>query len=290
MIETYKDGAEQKVKLFVVVELFRFLYYVSMVLIILVGVVLSVGFSEVDYTAIIKSISGSINVCVYMDFPPATYVLPAMHSLCPILVFVYTIASIFRAWVSKEEKKMSRWSFILYVSAFVYFFQSVLLIPTIFAVQPNPKIPVTIMIHTLPFTNLAIGVTLLQYATTWFSCKVTYFEGEKPKYMPIGNYVCSVVLTITTIFKVVFHINMMDGLKLNIHDEVISNGWIWDVNNEIIGSVSQVMDAIWMICALVLPLIESGYLTWKKLDSHGLIFVIEDNRMARNEYEPVPDE
>ena len=290
MIETYKDGTEKKIKLFVVVELFRFLSYAWTTIILAVGGVLTVLYSGVDYTAVMKSIAGSMNVCVYIDFPPATYVLPAMYSLCPILVFLYTIASIFRAWISKEEKKMSQCSFILYVSAFAYYFQSALIASTSFAVQPNPKIPVTIMIHTLPFTNLIVGLTLMQYATTWFICQVSYFEEKKPKYMPLGNYVCSMFLTFATIFKVVYHINMMDGLELNIQDEVVSNGWIWNVNDETIGVVGQFMDVIWNICALVLPMIESGYLAWKRLDSHGLIFTIEDNRLAKREYEPVPDQ
>ena len=108
--------------------------------------------------------------------------------------------------------------------------------------------------------------------------------------MPWGNYLCAILLTITTIAKVTQHINTFSGLKLDVNNQVISNGWIWDVKQPIIGGLLQANDAIWMLCALVVPMIESGYLTWKKFDSHGLIVVIEDNKRARNGYEKVSDQ
>ena len=105
-----------------------------------------------------------------------------------------------------------------------------------------------------------------------------------------GNYMCAIVLTITGIAKIIQQINMFGGLKLGIDGDVITNGWIWNVNNELISLVSQLNDTIWMFCAIILPMLESGYLTWKKLDPHGLIIVIEDNKMAKRGYEQVPDQ
>ena len=130
------------------------------------GVALTIGFAEVDYKAFLTSFFGSYNICAYFDFPPSTYVLPALYAFFPIMAFIYTAASIFRAWISLEEKKMSTCSFTLYILAFVFFFLTTVIFTTIFAIQPEVKKPGTVELHTIPFTNLIVGVTLLQFATT----------------------------------------------------------------------------------------------------------------------------
>ena len=61
MMEILKDGTERKVKIFLIVELFRFIYYLWMVVIITVGIAVTVGFVEVDYKAVIRSIFGSVD-------------------------------------------------------------------------------------------------------------------------------------------------------------------------------------------------------------------------------------
>ena len=57
-----------------------------------------------------------------------------------ITIHRYSIASIFRAWVSKEEGKITRASFIAYVVFLGYVVLSFIVFSTIFAVQPDPKV------------------------------------------------------------------------------------------------------------------------------------------------------
>ena len=42
----------------------------------------------------------------------------------------------------------------------------------------------------------------------------------------------------------------------------------------------QIMDKLWLLSALVLPMFQSGYLTMKSFDTHLIIFNIRDNRRA----------
>ena len=125
-----KNGSERKINFFVVIEMFRFLFYLWFLLIVVTGVLLTLIFTEEDYSTIIKTIFGSINICVYFDFPPSIYVLPSLYAVWPIIAFHYSMFSIFRAWIAKEENKMSKFSFISYILVFVYFNVSVVIFST----------------------------------------------------------------------------------------------------------------------------------------------------------------
>ena len=166
------DG-EKEINFFVVIEMFRFLFYLWFVIIIITGISLTILFTEEKYSEIIKTIFGSINVCVFFDFPPAIYVLPTLYAIWPIIIFQYALLSILRAWISKEEKKISRLAFILYSLVFVYFTLSAAIFSTSIAIQPDLKRPETIKLHTLPFTNLVMALTLLQISIAWFGFEVT---------------------------------------------------------------------------------------------------------------------
>ena len=269
-LKIQKIGKETEINLFVVVEMFRFLFYLWFVLIMIVGILLTILFTKEDYSAIIKMIFGSVNVCVFFDFPPATYVLPSLYALWPIIVFQYTIVSIFRAWIATEENKMSRCAFILYSMAFVYFSLSSAIFATSLAVQPSLENPETIMLHTLPFTNLVMALTCLQIAITWFGFKVSWKGLSIPKVLQFVTYVCLIALIITSSIKIIQHIN---GL---------GRGLLWNVRNEIMGRICQIVDAVWLLSALFWPMGQSGYLMWRKFDTHGLVITIGDNRDANS--------
>ena len=165
-------GGEKEINFFVVVEMFRFLFYLWFVIIMVTGILLTFVFTEEKYSEIIKTIFGSINVCVFFDFPPSIYVLPSLYAIWPVIIFIYAILSVFRAWISKEEKKISKFAFILYSLVFVYFTLSAAVFSTSIAVQPDLKKPVTIKLHTLPYTNLVMALTVLQISITWFGFEV----------------------------------------------------------------------------------------------------------------------
>ena len=165
-------GGEKEINFFVVVEMFRFLFYLWFVMMLITGILLTFVFTKEKYSEIIKTIFGSINVCVFLDFPPSIYVIPSLYAIWPIIVFIYAILSVFRAWISKEEKKITKFAFITYSLVFVYFTLSAVVLNTTMAVQPDLKKPVTIKLHTLPFTNLVMALSVLQISITWFGFEV----------------------------------------------------------------------------------------------------------------------
>ena len=273
-------GGEKEINFFVVLEMFRFLFYLWFVLIMVTAILLTVIFTEEEYSAIIKTIFGSINVCVFFDFAPSIYVLPSLFTVWPIIAFQYSMFSIFRAWIAKEENKMSTFSFISYTLIFVYFNVSIVVFSTSLAIQPDLNKPTTIILHTLPFTNFIVALTFFQVAITWFGFRVSWKGLNIPKLLHIATYVCIIMMVITSIMKILQHFNAVLDLGDGLERDVSVHGIWWSVRNETMQRILQIVDAMWMISALFWPMCQSGYLLWRNFDTHGLIITIGDNRRA----------
>ena len=149
-----------------------------------------------------------------------------------------------------------------------------------FSVQPDLAKPKTWIVHTLPFTNIVFALMLLHTAMTWFNTKIAWKELKYERWLVITNCIALIILIGTSLIKIAHHINSFGGLEQDASTEVEANGWVWDVKNESMRRVCEIADKIWIIFALVLPMFQSGYLVWRKYDTHGLIITIEDNRNA----------
>ena len=277
------DGKERTINIFLVKEMIRFWFYVYFTFILALGFIITALFAEEGYKNAVPLLSGSVNLCIYLDFPPAIYVLPGFYAVWPIIVFLFVVASIFRAWISKMESKISGLSLRLYTFALVYFLLAVLNVAITFAIQPDLKnLPESWIIHTLPFTNLILAVLLLQIAMTWFNVQVAWVDLKEAKWLEYLNYFILAIIVLTSVIKITQHINTFGCLKLGEGGKVLDNGWMWSVNSKIIGQVCQVADIIWVIFALVIPMCQSGYMSLRICDqTHALRITIEDNRNAK---------
>ena len=280
-LQIKRHGNEREINLFVVVETFRFIFYLWFLLVMVVGILLTLTLSYVpEYKKIIRKLFGSINVCVFFDYPPATYVLPSLYAVWPVIVFQYAILSIFRAWISMEERHITKCSFVLYSVSFIYFWISSAIFSTSVAIQPVLEKPETVLLHTLPFTNLVVSLTFLQLAITWFGFKVSWKNLKMPRFFETVTVVFMISLSITSIVKITQHINGVSHIQA---DEKKSGGKWWLVDDNYAMSIfCQIVDVIWLISVLFWPMVQSGYLMWRNRDTHGLIISIEDNRDGRS--------
>lgn len=293
-----KRGQEREIECSVVVELFRFIFYCWFLIIIGVGMALTHGITVKDnpnFYEIIEGVFGSVNVCAYFDFPPATYVLPVMYAIQIMFIYQYSVLSVFRAWIAKLENKISNFELWIYSSAFLYFCFSASLFAVIFAVQPNPHDPKTILIHTIPFTNIIISLSLLQIAVTWFGRKVSWKglihkSRLAKKLVRCFRYGVLILLIITSTLKVLHHINALGEVwryvdqlsKTNeqIGTKLTYRGMWFDVHHYKI--LLQIVDKMWLMSAIVGPMLQSGYLTFKTFHTHLIIFTVKDNRRAED--------
>ena len=284
-----KDGKEAKIQMFIVVEMFRLLLWIWFLLTLLIGVLLTIMFTKEDYKAIMEGVFGSVNACVYLDFYPATYVAPVLYAFFPVLVFLYCVASIFRAWISMREDKIDNVFFVVYSLIFTYFFTSTLVFAIVFAIQPDLKNPDTIKVHTFPFTNVIFAIMLLQMMITWFDLKVSWIETTCFKWLTTINLFALFIIILSSTLKILQHLNSVmfieTTLKISENGKALSNGFIWNVHeHEIINWVFQLTDITWVFTVVLLPIVQGGYLLYRSMDTHGLIITIEDNRTCKAEY------
>ena len=99
-MEIKNHGKETEIKLFVMVEFLRFLFYLWFIILILIGTLLNLGFVEEDYRKFMNHFFGSVSICVCFNAPPASFVLPILYAIWPVIVFLYCICSIFRALIA----------------------------------------------------------------------------------------------------------------------------------------------------------------------------------------------
>ena len=79
------------------VEHLRLYTYVSFVLLVVTGMVLTKAFAHVDMqTTLLVRMYGYNNVCVWFDFPPATYVLPILWVVTLAFFLAFSFASSMR--------------------------------------------------------------------------------------------------------------------------------------------------------------------------------------------------
>ena len=291
-IRVEKVGNERKIYLFFVVEIFQFILYVWFVVIAAIGAIITAGFTEnKDITFQDERNFGPIGTFGHFQLPPTTYILAPLFAFCPVLVFLYCLTSIFRAWISKLENHMSGCAFAFYCLAFFYLFQSVLIFNTTFTVRLDSNSAIKIFFYTIPFVNLVIGYTFVRIAAAWYTSRVFSRSSLEPGSIIRLNYISVTILGITSFIKITQHIFLLENRSKELKDENDITFSVWRCNimqNDKFRIMLLVNDAIWMFCALVFPVFESWFLLSKQLDWHGQIISMKENKWGKSMYEPVP--
>ena len=309
LINEHQDG-NKAIGIKIVVESFRFYLYLIFVFLNIVGGILTNLKTESyfgcnKYPELLTSIFGSLNICYIYDFPPATYVLPFIYSFVTLCAYLYAAASIFRAWVAKEENQITQTAFRIYSCAMVYVAISASLFSTIFAVPPNPgEDRWTIHIHTVPYTNLCVALAVLQIAVTWFGIRVAWEHLKAPGWLRLCSLFYASLLQITIASKIILHINALsdigpcnpgsnwkekicnatvsDGVLRYISEEseerICGKGYFWDVSHPTAVLWSQITEQLFRITGIACPLIQSGWFWFHRFDTHYLILWVQDNK------------
>ena len=300
------DDKNKYIEMKIVVEECRFYFYLLFCFITLLGYILSNWKTESyfgcdKYPELLTSIFGSLSICYVYDFPPSTYVLPFLYSFVIVFVYIYAIASIFRAWIAKEEAKITRNAFHVYCGALIYVALSASIFCTIFAVPPNPgEDYLTIHIHTIPYTNLCVALGVLQIAVTWFGTNVAWLDLKAPIWLRLCSLFYVSLLQITVISKIILHINALSDIgpcdpgpmwkekicnsstnpeeRIPPEDRICGKGYFWDVKDPMAVLWSQMTEHSWRLTGILCPLIQSGYFWFQRFKTHCIIFSVRDNK------------
>ena len=127
------------------------------------------------------------------------------------------------------------------------------------------------IVHSLPFTNVHVALWMLSLVVTWFGLSVAFVGMKLPAWFTMMTHVIWICQTILNPIKIAHQVNGLGD---------IGKGLWWDIHDENIIAAMQVIDNLWLLANMILPMIQSGYLTMQGRKTHCVTLRIEDNRPA----------
>jgi hypothetical protein len=285
MINRFEYSREKGIKISVVVETFRALFYWSFLAVLGTGIFLTAVFVTHDHTALIIEVFGAYNICANLDFPPSTYVLPFLYLFPMSFGIIYSVVSMFRIWIANEEGRITVFEKRLLWFVHIYSILSMMWFEMIFAVSPDRDEPATIIIHTIPYCNLKVAMCALQIGVVHFGTRVAW------KDLKYGGTWFVVVSWIHIVFQCIGMVisNMMilnalldvgNGRWWNVHDRGYSYSKTLFYLAQIFGK-----NYIEIFVVFVFPLLQSHLLAGHGFQTHCVNFQITDNKESRTNEE-----
>lgn len=284
LIEVIWKDYDQQIRISIVVENFRTLFYWFFLFTVLLGMFLTKVFAKPGSAVILRDVFGASNICANFDFPPATYFLPFVWIFPMSCAVTYDVVSMLRIWIAHAEGRITRKSTKFLFVAHIYFIISIMVFSTIFAVSPDREAPVTMLVHTVPYINLKIAMFILQLAVVWFGTKVSWkkikFPGCITKDCFIAFGWAHVILQCITM--IVSNITIINTLGDMGEDNLDGKGLWWSVHSD--QSMNTFSDIFTNKASFFLnilyPLIQSQYLTYRGAqnisNTHAVIISIKN--------------
>ena len=272
------DYGDKKIQIFVVIEDLRAAYYILFFLLLGIGYILTKIFVDIDNEEHIIHVYGSANValslqrCFYFDFPPTTYVPPVIWILPMVCLGLYSAMSGFHVWRAKEGEKVSFCSMALLMCCFVYVTFSVILSSISLLVQPNPENPITMIVHSMTYTNLKLALCILQIAVTWFGAKVAWVGLALPGWFIKASVAHAILYALVTAVANTMLCNALGDIG---HANLEGHGSLWNVNQPISKVLANLFGSFGgALLGTIIPLIQSIWLASfrKQTHPHSLIF------------------
>jgi len=276
-MEIKNRSGEYSLNLVIVVEDFRAGFYILFLVCFIFGLILTRAFVEGDPDTILLQVYGTSNVCSLFDHPPSTYVLPALWVFPMLSLIMYSIAAVFRIYIAYLEMKLSRREFLSLIIVYVYCAISIIFFSMIFAVQPDPEEPVTMVIHTVPYINLKLMLAVLQGAIVYFGMKVSWVGMNFPSWFLTGSLVHVIALFIVNVLACLWLINALGDTG----ESLEGNGLFWSVRSEWSKvSSSWIGSYFGFPLGIIVPLVQAIYISKRGVASHAVIISVQDNRVS----------
>ena len=225
-------------------ELLRIYSYLFFWSIVFCGWYFTKHHSDVDFhDNILIDTFGSNSICILFDHPPANYILPSLWALNYILLFSYSLSCWLRVFHERALEHISVPRYNFFTVCTLIEILSFTIFSTIFAITPEESVA----IHTLPFTFLIIGLSILSgknYIYYQFVAELT----EKEK---LQSVVITLIHIFVSLFKITFQFYAL--FQPNI------------INNENILFANEIFSIIWVFTAAIIPI----YTSWKLKDRAG---------------------
>ena len=275
-IERFEYSGQRGIRIATIVESIRAIFYWSLLGVFGTGIILTKLFVTHDHTAIIMDVFGASNICTYLDFPPATYVLPFL-ALFPISFGnIYSVLSMFRIWIVQEEGRITVVEKKLLWSIHIYFILALMWLETVFAVSPDRDDPTTMLIHTTPYLNLKIAFCLLQISVVHFGQRVAWKDLRCGKLFVVVSWIHVALQCIAMVISSAIVLNALLDMG---QGQLKGKGRWWSVHDPYSIWVANIFTNIGgMLLNIIIPLIQSHVLACQGFQAHHVTCQITDNK------------
>jgi len=243
----------------VTIERVRLLAYSGFWLIVLLGIAITEatkgwypGGAPADLQdSLLTHVFGYNNICVYFDYEPANFILPAVWAFVLPGLLLYCGAEWAHAYGRWEDGNLTKGQYQMLRVSYILAGVTLIIFSNIFAVSPTGLNP-TIWIHTIPFWCLQFGMVILALANvlhgTWApSGRQSYWaEVGAPSWFATAAWVYVAVFLAIVLFKIPAAFNAMLGQP-------------WWTQTPGFMTLAGVMDRGFLICAAVIPMGKAYY-------------------------------
>ena len=217
-----KNVADYALRVKLVPEAFRLLFYVFFGCLILIGVIVTSIWGNVDYdTDPIVQRFGTVNLCLFWDYPPFTYFGAFTGVFIIFLMFIYEFFDWFRIYDSFKHNEdngiITKRIYYTYTCCTIYEILALAFFIQIFATQPSENI----IVHSLPYFILLSGMWTMAFKTAIFMHKMQLLD-KKDNRNPNNNknwkywllYLYIILLLWTILGKIFIGVPNLFGARL----------------------------------------------------------------------------
>jgi hypothetical protein len=243
---TLPEGGDGSIP--IVVEKLRLVGYACFWGMVATGIFLTRAFSSVDLDqTLLREVFGYNNICVYFDYPPSTYVLPFLWAGTLVVLLAYLGAHWLHMRSELVQGTLSLGLYRTLTALKVAEALALVAFSTIFAVAPEGR-DHTLMIHTVPFFLLQIGLVSLALSNTVHGIRGGYWRRlELPSWFHRGAIVYCVVFAVVVAVKIPMTANSLLG-----------SPW-WD-QRESFELMAISFDRAFLVLGGLVPMWKSAYL------------------------------
>lgn len=226
-------------------EAYRISSFVLFGALILICVILTSAFNDIPEDTELVRAFGYNNVCVYLDYPPASHVAPTLWIFFLMPWMTYSLLWITRC--SSRVKPHGPVSMLVYrllqaCTAFEIFGAAHFV--QCFANKPHDlPYPQGLKMHTYPFTLLVVALWIMSCKCAWW---FTNHEWDRPRRFKVVVWLFEVFYFVVSLCKVLIHINFFLDDALWVGNQASTFGKLVDAGF-MLAAVVVVPFATWLV-------------------------------------------
>ncbi|WP_057830744.1 hypothetical protein [Colwellia sp. TT2012] len=247
-----------------VVEKLRLMGYAGFWLVVITGIILTRLFSGINLDdSLLTQVFGYNNICVYFDFAPSTYVLPLVWAVTLVLLLLYIVVHWMRMREEMQEGTLTPALYKTLTSLKVFEALTFISFTTIFAVNPGDPNDgtYTLVIHTMPFFLLQLGMVSLAMSNTLHGIRSGYWQRlGLPSWFTKGAIVYCIIFAMVVAFKIPVATNAMVLAFMSPQELNGLGNSIWWEQTPLLKSIAMFADKMFLVCAAIIPMLKATYL------------------------------